>query len=529
MHQKGTKYRCCPASGRSGRSETNQRLRMKKRRHQSSSLAKWLVGGLVVAAMGALLTFLTGRHDLENSTAPAVATSTPAQTVSLPKKAITFDEAKPILDAHKNALPASLKAGAAAEDEALWSVWTSQHGADIRSRLDRGDVDSLVNLWLYGTSYTTKPRATVAQAKTVRDADSAVELLAGRLDDLVTGFTSPGSNERLQFGRRVLERQGINLSTREGQLRARLFLDSAKTRLFDELEQYEREMEQARAREQSDADPKALATLYSERGLSSDTSVAASYGLDRALDTMKGVGYIGAGHIKRVAIIGPGLDFTDKAEGVDFYPQQSIQPFALIDSLLRLGLSTASDLHLVTLDVSSRVNEHLAAARARAEAGESYVLQLPLPATPPDGGAWLSDFKNYWQQIGTHVGRDVPALPVPPTAADVRLRAVEVRAEVVVSITPVALNIVLERLDPLPPGGGFDLVVATNVLIYYNAFEQALALANVSKMLAPGGMFLTNYLMFPSPPMDTAPTFSSKKLFWDDTGRGDTLHAYRRR
>jgi hypothetical protein len=31
--------------------------------------------------------------------------------------------------------------------------------------------------------------------------------------------------------------------------------------------------------------------------------------------------------------VGPGLDFADKQEGYDFYPLQTIQPFAVIDSL----------------------------------------------------------------------------------------------------------------------------------------------------------------------------------------------------
>jgi hypothetical protein len=36
-------------------------------------------------------------------------------------------------------------------------------------------------------------------------------------------------------------------------------------------------------------------------------------------------------------VIGPGLDVADKQDGFDFYPQQTLQPFALVDSLRRLG------------------------------------------------------------------------------------------------------------------------------------------------------------------------------------------------
>jgi hypothetical protein len=47
--------------------------------------------------------------------------------------------------------------------------------------------------------------------------------------------------------------------------------------------------------------------------------------------------WVEVGALRKVAVIGPGLDFTDKAAGQDFYPEQTIQPFTLIDLPLRLG------------------------------------------------------------------------------------------------------------------------------------------------------------------------------------------------
>ena len=35
-------------------------------------------------------------------------------------------------------------------------------------------------------------------------------------------------------------------------------------------------------------------------------------------------------------------------------------------------------------------------------------------------------------------------------------------------------------------------MIATNVLVYYGVFDQALALANVAAMLRPKGLLLTN-------------------------------------
>jgi chemotaxis methyl-accepting protein methylase len=50
------------------------------------------------------------------------------------------------------------------------------------------------------------------------------------------------------------------------------------------------------------------------------------------------------------------------------------------------------------------------------------------------------------------------------------------------------LNVVTERVD----GRTFDLVIATNVLIYYDVFEQALAMSNIGSMLKPGAFLLAN-------------------------------------
>ena len=61
----------------------------------------------------------------------------------------------------------------------------------------------------------------------------------------------------------------------------------------------------------------------------------------------------------------------------------------------------------------------------------------------------------------------------------------------VLACEPVELNIVLERID-LTAANRFDLVVGTNIFLYYDAFEQMLALENTGAMLKPGGLLLTN-------------------------------------
>jgi chemotaxis methyl-accepting protein methylase len=60
---------------------------------------------------------------------------------------------------------------------------------------------------------------------------------------------------------------------------------------------------------------------------------------------------------------------------------------------------------------------------------------------------------------------------------------------VVKRLSVLNVNMVTDRLDAEP----FDLVIATNVFIYYDVLDQALALSNVAAMLKPGGFLLANF------------------------------------
>ena len=70
-------------------------------------------------------------------------------------------------------------------------------------------------------------------------------------------------------------------------------------------------------------------------------------------------------------------------------------------------------------------------------------------------------------------------------------RAIQIRPGIVAIIQPVDLDIVTQHLD-LAPSQRFDLIIATNVFVYYDVFKQLLSLANTQSMLRPGGLLLTN-------------------------------------
>lgn len=191
--------------------------------------------------------------------------------------------------------------------------------------------------------------------------------------------------------------------------------------------------------------------------------------------------------VRRVAVVGPGLDFTDKQDGYDFYPQQTIQPFAVVDSLLRLGLANPEALQIETFDLSPRVNEHLAEAKRRALRGASYVVQLPRDPLVP----WKPEVIRYWEHFADQIGRPVRPVSIPVNVGGLKVRAVSVRPTFVSRITVSDLNIVLQR-PALLQTERFDLIIATNIFIYYDVFEQSLAMLNVERMLRPGGILLSN-------------------------------------
>jgi hypothetical protein len=419
---------------------------------------------------------------------------------------VPFSDAEPILKALSEILPQELK-DPPDKLQSEWPAWVVQRDSEIRARLAQGEEDTIVNFLLFGTSFTRQPRVSAGRWQELRNQEQAgsrnshglSEIFATRLHDLVLAATSPGRSERLRFVRGVFTRKGYDLGSVAGRRRAEEYLKSSLSRVLNESASYAEILRSARSLGDPSEEFIRRSTLFHDRGLSLDTSWKVNFALEDSLVEMKARGLLAPNSVHRVGIIGPGLDFTDKQEGFDFYPQQTIQPFAVFDTLLRLGLAREDTLTITTLDISRRVSEHLKQARARF--GKGYVVQLPLDA----GVNWTRDTLDYWQRLGDHVGtRAVPA-PAPKSLAGVKVRAVRVRPAIVERTTPADINIILQRLD-LAPEQRFDLLVATNIFVYYDTFEQSLALTNVGAMLKPGGFLLSNNVLLelPSSPVRSA-------------------------
>jgi len=388
---------------------------------------------------------------------------------------VSFAAVKPVLEALPDEVPSELKQ----PNEAKWKAWAQREDDTVRARLEQGGLDSMINLLLFGTSFTIQPRVTTI-------ADSNDPVLQSRLDDLLQGLRNPGKNERLIFLRNLLARRGIDPDTFTGYERRKTFVLENLRRVVQEQITFRERFGEATRESDQATDLSKRSHVFRDRGISLDTTILSSFGIESALRDMKNRAMLQAGSIAQVAVIGPGLDFTDKGFGYDFYPLQTLQPFALYDSLIRLGLAKPEKVHVTAFDISPEVLAHLRRARDRSKTGENYVVQLPRESWP-----WVADAVNYWRSFATEIGEPVAPIQPPPVLKGLETRAVTIRPKVILSCEPVDLNIILEQPDRSDTNR-FDLIIATNVFSYYDTFEQALALQNIATLLKPAGFLLTN-------------------------------------
>lgn len=420
-----------------------------------------------------------------------------AQTDS-PPRYLSYAEAAPVFAA----------LDAPGPDAAGWPRRIASDDAATRARVASGDESAIVNLLFFGTSFTSHPRIT---SKQLNEAEIQGAVNA-RLGDFERALARRDTDERLQFARRLLK---------DGPpVRARLLsmIDAA----VRETAAHARLMEQAHALGDPSLEFAERSRLYRDRGLASDTSVRINFAIEDALRQIHATGTPAPGRIRRVAIVGPGLDVADKQEGYDFYPPQTIQPFAVLDSLIRLGLADADAVRVTTFDLSARVNDHIEALASRARAGTPYTIHIALDGTV----AWTPELLGYFSRFGEAVGAALP-VTIPPGLGPLRLRAVSVRPGVAARIAARDVNITAQVL-PLADQDRFDLIVGTNVFVYYDRLQQGLAMLSAAAMLRPGGLLLSNNALVEVPSTGLRSFGYSRTLYSNRDEDGDLIIWYRK-
>jgi hypothetical protein len=376
-------------------------------------------------------------------------------------------------------------------------------------RVHEGDLDHLIFYVLQSTRFTgLQPIEPALSAKRHADTGEIPEAVRTRIAAFLEAVDSGrGGDARLSYFRDLARDTFPDPAGRE----AGLLREYARVAKFI----YEKEFVAQRAGDAARRDA-AIAELYRTRGLSTDTAVEAGFvvyealAVSHALDPNL--------RIRRVLIVGPGLDLAPRTGLLEASAPQSYQPWAVIDALLSLGLARASDLTVVGADINPRVVDHLRGARGRAR-----TLTFVTGIADKDPVRLSEGYREYFERLGSHLVSPRGGGPPPPVAenqgdrlrrglAEARVsrsraqaeapralsnadrtaghlsKAIRVDAAISRVLDARHLDIVTERLSAEP----FDLVIATNILPYFDDVELLLALTNVSAMLEPGGLFLHN-------------------------------------
>ena len=427
---------------------------------------------------------------------------------------LSFDQAQPALFATTSKLPTDLKDSGPLTRE-KWANWVHNKDTDIRARLDRGEADTLANLLRFGVTFTREYRIDDEYLRKYGQSTLVNAFAENRANDLIRAMASGNANEGIAHMRAFLESKGYSFTTVAGRKAIKGYLLANLARTRDEMVRYI-----SQTREDTRYD------LFQDRGISLDTNLWPDFLIDQHLARMAKTGLLRPGTVHRVAIVGPGLDFANKQMGNDYYPRQTTQPFAVVDSLVRLGLCDPASIELYTLDISPEVNFHLARVTRNAAAGRAYILQLPWNTTARMAPEFRQAFIEYWRRLGSSIGKPVPPIAVPPAAAaDTETRAVRIRPEIVRRLTPLDTNIVLQHLA-LPAQKGFDLIIATNVFIYFSEFEQSLARLNTALMLNPGAFVLSNDKLQGSEGDGLSDSLETAQIMARDPDRIDYMFTY---
>ena len=351
------------------------------------------------------------------------------------------------------------------------------------ARVTAGDLDHLVFYLLQSTSFTKLPPIEPAlSAKALVDSLSASDRVA---------FLDKGKVDQSRVPAPVRERAAAfdrALDSTSKDPRLSYFRELARTALPKKereaalLREYLRAMKFVYEKEfvapKSSSPAAAIADLYRTRGLSTDTAVEAGYLVHQGLAVVKALEP--SRRITRVLIVGPGMDLAPRTALDEAGPPESYQPWAVIDALLSLKLSDVGELQVVAADINPRVVAHLERARS-----SPPTLTLFTQLRESGGVTLTQDYREYFGQLGQ-------ALAGGKQSAEVKgghlRKTFTVGAAPARALTAASLDVVTQRLTDAP----FDLVIATNILPYFDDVELMLAMSNVAAMLAPQGVFLHN-------------------------------------
>jgi len=137
-----------------------------------------------------------------------------AAAIAAQARFTSYAETRDTLTALADILPPELKSVDAAGAQRAWTEWVQRQDKTIRSRLQRGDEETIVNWLLFGTTFTKLPRVTLdAPGGSAPDEAQRTKLIAARAADLVAALAAPEQDERRLFAQQLFAKQGYRTTS----------------------------------------------------------------------------------------------------------------------------------------------------------------------------------------------------------------------------------------------------------------------------------------------------------------------------
>src|SRR5713226_6244617 len=235
------------------------------------------------------------------------------------------------------------------------------------------------------------------------------------------------------------------------------------------------------------------------RGLRTTTPIFVSALVDHFISSSTGKQLLPA-KINRMLIIGPGLQFSDPDLGEEI-PQESHEPFTLVDSLFRNGLATPGVLQVDLLDINPRVVEHFKDAAA---GNKAYGLHVVINKEENLARESLGVL-HYGEDVlgnslpGVQTSKAVDGKSRRPSRgslepAPITSRSLSIPNTIVKTFHPFEGDMTTTDLRKLrsPIDTKYDAIFCFNTLIYLDEKERMLAGINIREALADNGVFVTD-------------------------------------
>ncbi|HEV8132564.1 MAG TPA: hypothetical protein VGQ81_15065, partial [Acidobacteriota bacterium] len=226
-----------------------------------------------------------------------------------------------------------------------------------------------------------------------------------------------------------------------------------------------------------------ISSLYQTRGHSTDTQIEANFAVYIALGALKAERP--ALQLNKVLIVGPGIDFAPRTDLMDIFGPQSYQPYAVADALFAFKLAALDRVRIDCVDINDRV------VRFVDEFSREESRRLALISGVADNAkhSFTAEYRDYFKQLGKSIGFESPLDNLPSAYASRLKKSILVKRDLAGKVSAGKLNIITERYDPSP---GYDLIVVTNVFLYFNDKEILLSLANIESMMKKGAYLIHN-------------------------------------